>query len=79
MQKDLGIIAHGPTGRQAYAIKSPILFGTFGPDELDSSLEGPATSWGNRIEPSKLQGSFSSIEVVVRRRGFSYPWKSGAD
>jgi hypothetical protein len=24
------------------------------------------------IEASKLQGSFSSIEVVVRRRGFGY-------
>jgi hypothetical protein len=25
---------------------------------------------------NKLQGSFSSIEVVARRRGFGYPWKS---
>ena len=24
----------------------------------------------------ELQGSFSSIEVVVRRRGFAYPWKA---
>jgi hypothetical protein len=28
-------------------------------------LKAPATM---------LQGSFSSIEVVVRRRGFGYPW-----
>jgi hypothetical protein len=27
----------------------------------------------------ELQGSFSSIEVVVRRRGFGYPWKSSAN
>jgi hypothetical protein len=24
----------------------------------------------------ELQGSFSSIEVVVRRRGFAYPWSN---
>jgi hypothetical protein len=30
--------------------------------------------YGNWIKASKLQGSFSSIEVVVRRRGFGYPW-----
>jgi hypothetical protein len=29
-----------------------------------------------RMIREELQGSFSSIEVVVRRRGFGYPWKS---
>jgi hypothetical protein len=29
-----------------------------------------------RIMREELQGSFSSIEVVVRRRGFGSPWKS---
>ena len=32
MQKDLGIIAHDPTGRQAYPLRGPFCFGTFGPD-----------------------------------------------
>jgi hypothetical protein len=29
-----------------------------------------------RMMREELQGSFSSIEVVVTRRGFGYPWKS---
>jgi hypothetical protein len=32
-----------------------------------------------RMMREELQGSFSAIEVVVRRRGFGYLWKSSTD
>ena len=51
----------------------------FGLDERDPPVEGRCNQYGDWIKASKLQRSFSSIEVVVRRRGFGYPWKSSAD